>query len=90
MTNRPLDPDWMAVGPDNELVPRPKDVPDTEDNPAFAQSFDAMDWDKAFCQRFSVTRNEDGEPMDEGLMVGWFANAIMRGWDEHARRYGGP
>jgi hypothetical protein len=41
-------------------------------------SFDAMDWAKAFCKRYPQ--------MDEGLMLGWFANALMRGFDEHAVR----
>jgi hypothetical protein len=49
----------------------------------FAQSFDARDWARAFMEQF-------GERMygiDEETMFGWFANAIMRGYDEHARRY---
>jgi hypothetical protein len=54
--------------------------------PEFAQSFDAQDWAAAFCDRFTIIRVEDEELMDEGLMIGWFANAIMRGWDEHERR----
>lgn len=65
----------------------------TPDNPHyadtdFAQSFDARDWAEAFCRRFKIVswgpETDDSDP--EGLMVGWFANAIMRGWDEHARR----
>jgi len=43
----------------------------------FAQSFDAKDWAKAFCERFPQN--------DEGTMIGWFANAIMRGFDEAHR-----
>ena len=53
----------------------------------FTQSFDARDWARAFCDRFTIIRVEDEELMDEGLMIGWFANAMMRGWDEHSRRY---
>jgi hypothetical protein len=55
----------------------------------FAQSFDALDWARAFASRFMLW--QDGGVLTqedcEGLMLGWFANAIMRGWDEHARRY---
>lgn len=47
--------------------------------------FDATVWADEFCRRFSVTRIADGEAMDEGLMLGWFANAIMAGYD-HARK----
>jgi hypothetical protein len=38
-------------------------------------SFDAKDWAEAFCKRFPQ--------MDEGVMLAWFANALMRGFDEH-------
>ena len=37
-------------------------------------SFDARDWAKAFCKL--------NPSMDEELMVTWFANALMRGYDE--------
>ena len=37
-------------------------------------SFDAKDWAEAFCERFSAV------PMDDA--IGWFANALMRGYDE--------
>lgn len=51
----------------------------------FAQSFDAMDWAVAFVQRTSHL------PINEmpsiALMHTWFANAMMRGWDERARRF---
>jgi hypothetical protein len=42
------------------------------------QSFDARDWAKAFCDRHPEA--------DDGEMIGWFANAIMRGYDEAQRR----
>ena len=53
-------------------------------------SFDARDWAKDFCRRFIVS-SRDGyntKPVDddEGLMVAWFANALMRGFDEGAAR----
>lgn len=37
-------------------------------------SFDARDWAEAFCKRYPV--------MEQDVMVGWFANALMRGYDE--------
>lgn len=46
-------------------------------------SFDAKDWAESFC----ATAAKLGHPgIDEGWMIGWFANALMRGYDEHARR----
>lgn len=41
-------------------------------------SFDALDWAKAFCQRHPTVQVDDA--------LGWFANALMRGFDEHASR----
>ena len=41
-------------------------------------SFDAVDWAKAFCKI--------NPGIDEDIMVGWFANSLMRGYDEHAKR----
>lgn len=41
-------------------------------------SFDAQDWAEAFCKH-----NPDA---DLGTMIAWFANALMRGFDEHASR----
>jgi hypothetical protein len=49
----------------------------------FTQSFSGADWAKAFMEQF---RERKGD-IDEELMLGWFCNAIMRGYDEHARRY---
>lgn len=46
-------------------------------------SFDARDWAQAFCE--IAARN--GHPgIDEGWMIGWFANALMRGFDEARMR----
>ena len=42
-------------------------------------SFDARDWAAAFCK---INPNGPGED----VMIGWFANALMRGFDEHAAR----
>lgn len=53
-------------------------------------SFDARDWAEAFCRRFLVQNRAgyDTAPVDDdiGLMTTWFAGALMRGFDEHARR----
>lgn len=49
-----------------------------EDRPDWPlPSFDARDWAKAFCKMHGG---------DEDLMLTWFANALMRGYDEHAAR----
>jgi hypothetical protein len=45
-------------------------------------SFDAMDWAKCFCD----TARSKGLDIDEGWMVSWFANALMRGFDEGVSR----
>jgi len=50
---------------------------------SFAQSFDAAVWAKAFVAH--VKANPE-IATDEGTMIGWFANAIMRGYDEYARQ----
>jgi hypothetical protein len=41
-------------------------------------SFDARDWAAAFCKL--------NPTMDEGTMLTWYANALRRGFDEHAAR----
>jgi hypothetical protein len=48
---------------------KPEDRPDWP-----LPSFDARDWAKAFCKA-----NPD---FDEGVALAWFANALMRGYDE--------
>lgn len=49
-----------------------------EDRPDWPlPSFDARDWAKAFCKRYPE--------IPEDVMVGWFANALMRGYDESGR-----
>lgn len=44
-------------------------------------SFDAQDWAKAFCRIHPEA--------DEGDMIGWFANALMRGYDESGKNVAG-
>lgn len=49
----------------------------------FQQSFDARAWARAFLEQVQVC---PALATDEGAMIGWFANALMRGFDEHASR----
>jgi hypothetical protein len=49
----------------------------------FSESFDAMVWAKAFVQHVRV---KPSIATDESTMLAWFANAIMRGYDEHAKQ----
>lgn len=46
----------------------------------FTQSFDARVWARAF---LDTVREHPEVPTDEQTMLGWFANALMRGYDEH-------
>jgi hypothetical protein len=48
---------------------KPEDRPDWP-----LPSFDARDWAKAFCKRFPTVPEDDA--------IAWFANALMRGFDE--------
>ena len=47
-------------------------------------TIDAMIWAEAFCQRFeAIKMTDDGLVKDmKSLMVGWFSNAIMVGYDK--------
>jgi hypothetical protein len=45
-------------------------------------SFDARDWAEAFCK---IARTH-GHDIDESWMVTWFANALMRGFNEGVGR----
>ena len=53
------------------------------------QSMDAKVWAREFMRVYR--HNEKNKPqnvelIDEGFMLGWFANAIMAGFDEANRR----
>lgn len=50
----------------------------------FHESMDAKLWAEAFVQR---AKADPGFATDEGNMLGWFANAIMRGYDTARDRY---
>lgn len=58
---------------------KPQDRPDWP-----LPSFDAAEWAKAFCQ-IKERQGWTLADIDEGLMTTWFANALMRGYDEHVR-----
>lgn len=45
------------------------------------QTMDGSVWAKDFMARFGHRKDE----IDESLMLSWFCNAIMVGWD-HAKR----
>lgn len=67
--------EWAASGrPDEERPDWP------------LPSFDAQDWARSFCKIANGFGFKDakGEPIDEGWMTGWFANALMRGYDQRA------
>lgn len=51
-------------------------------------SFDAKDWAEAFCKELQIVSREAARPVDDqmGVMISWFANALIRGWDEHGAR----
>jgi hypothetical protein len=46
-------------------------------------SFDAQDWAEAFNE---TAMRLGYSHMDEGWLIGWFANALMRGFDEGIRQ----
>lgn len=43
------------------------------------QSFDCREWAREFVER---VKNNPSIATDEATMTGWFANALMRGYDE--------
>lgn len=46
-------------------------------------SFDAMVWAKSFISHYETVPNF---VIDEEIMISWFANALMRGYDEGYRK----
>jgi hypothetical protein len=66
-------------GPDGMLAYAIAIANPSRDDPNWPlPSFDARDWAEAFCKRHP--------DIDEAVMIGWFANALMRGFDEHGMR----
>lgn len=59
-----------------------KPTPHSDESIDCRESFDARDW----ARHFRATACRLGfSDMDEEWLHVWFANAIMRGWDEHAK-----
>ena len=56
---------------------------ETKFNP---QSMDEKDWAKEFMRIYKYNQVKNVEFIDEDFMLGWFANAIMAGFDEANRR----
>lgn len=65
-----------------------KDTPPKERSDWPLPSFDAADWAEAFCKTATKLgyKDAEGKPIDEGWIITWFANALMRGYDEFAER----
>ena len=66
--------------------------PETQDNEYVNQeigplsdSTDALRWATEFANKFTVWSNDGVEPDTKGLMIAWFANAIMAGVDNATR-----
>jgi hypothetical protein len=51
------------------------------------ESFDARIWAREFIARVHLN---PAIPTDEDTMTGWFANALMRGYDERDRELERP
>lgn len=68
--------------PLNEPVPLTRRPVTNEEgiDDSFRQSFNGIDWARAFIKTFPVWRHW------EDVLMGWFANAIMRGYDERSRK----
>ena len=61
--------------------------PDRNDPNWPLPSFDARDWAEAFCK---IAAGQGHPGIDEGWMISWFANALMRGYDEANMRRSAP
>jgi len=53
------------------------------DKPSRPTGMDAKEWAAFWLQ---TIKDHPGVPMDEGAMIGWFANVAMAGFDESSRR----
>lgn len=66
--------EWAASGrPDHERPDWP------------LPSFDARDWARAFLAAYQRARERGDLFLEEENLTGWFANALMRGYDEPRR-----
>ena len=88
----PCKPDIFEATYD-EVLPAEFDEVDDIERPAPVETFgdvdlladagmDGQKWARAF-----LAMDFSPDDIDEGLMIGWFANAIMAGYDEAQRRY---
>lgn len=59
------------------------------DFPAFDQTTDARRWARAFIKNAYASANPVQFSLDEGNLIGWFANAIERGRNAGAAPFGG-
>lgn len=50
----------------------------------FCKSFDAQVWAKAFVE---LVKEKPEIASDEGTIIGWFANALMRGYDQYQQTH---
>jgi hypothetical protein len=57
-----------------------------KDEKYLPHSMDAMLWAEEFVAQFDGHVVGENEKVDVGLMLAWFANAIMAGFDEAQRR----
>lgn len=75
----------MTNSVDEPLVEELKErVKHMEEN-SWQQSMDAVVWAQKFMEYKKRMRWTHSD-IDESLMTGWFANAIMAGYDEATRR----
>lgn len=54
-----------------------------DDGKKIPHTMDARVWASEF---IAAVEKNPGIPVDQGTMIGWFANAIMAGYDEANRR----
>jgi len=59
-----------------------------DDQMELMRSTDAHVWASRFCARFGPKGSIHQTPIDDGLMIGWFANAMMVQYDERTRTLG--
>jgi len=71
--------EWMPVDCDHQWHSRVK----VGENFDVLKSFDARHWAAAF---MAITQAHPEITVDYELMTTWFANALMRGFDEHRWR----
>lgn len=66
-----------------KVIERIASMANAKESSSFTQSFDAREWAKAFVQH---VKENPSIATDEATMIGWFSNALMRGYDEHVAK----